>query len=62
MGEHKRLMSVGKMSEWRTPKFVFDALRLTFDLDPCWPASGPCFVPARHHYTEADDGLRDSCG
>jgi hypothetical protein len=58
MGEHKRLMSVGKMSEWRTPKFIFDALDLAFNLDPCWPMSGPCFVPARQHYTEADDGLR----
>jgi hypothetical protein len=58
MGEHKRLMSVGKMSEWRTPKFIFDALGRIFDLDPCWPMSGPCLVPARQHYTEADDGLR----
>jgi hypothetical protein len=47
----------GKNDEWRTPKSIFDALGLTFDLDPCWPLNGPCFVPARHHYTIRDNGL-----
>jgi DNA N-6-adenine-methyltransferase (Dam) len=58
MAEHKRLMSTGKTSEWRTPKAIFDALGLVFDLDPCWPLDGPCFVPAQRHYTIQDDGLR----
>jgi len=58
MAEHKRLMSIGKMSEWRTPKAIFDALGLAFDLDPCSPLDGPCFVPARHRYTIHVDGLR----
>ena len=43
--------------EWYTPPAVFDALGLTFDLDPCSPGEGKSFVPARRHYTEADDGL-----
>ena len=58
MGEHKR--SVGESSEWYTPKSVFDALDQVFDLDPCSPGSGLCHVPARHHFTAADDGLTKS--
>lgn len=50
--------SVGASSDWRTPKFVFDALKLEFDLDPCWPDAGPCFVPAKKFYRKLDDGLR----
>ena len=47
----------GKNDEWRTPKSIFDALELVFDLDPCWPLDGPCFVPARGRYNVHDDGL-----
>src|SRR5215468_2844502 len=50
-------LTLGKSDEWRTPKSVFDALKLAFDLDPCWPTSGPCFVPAQRHYTIRDNGL-----
>jgi hypothetical protein len=50
-------LTLGKSDEWRTPKSVFDALKLAFDLDPCWPISGPCFVPAQRHYTIHDNGL-----
>jgi len=54
MAEHE--MSVGASSEWYTPPEIFDALGLTFDLDPCSP--GPDhWVPARKVYTQADDGL-----
>lgn len=56
MAEHER--SVGQSSEWRTPPAYFDRIGLEFDLDPCWPLTGPCFVPARTRYTVADDGLR----
>jgi hypothetical protein len=41
--------------EWYTPPEIFGALGLTFDLDPC--SSGDDYVPARHRYTKADDGL-----
>jgi len=61
MGEHK--LSVGKTSEWRTPKAIFDALGLTFDLDPCAPLDGPYFVPARRIFTKVDDDLMQPwCG
>jgi hypothetical protein len=53
-----------KTSEWRTPKYIFDALqdqtgtRLEFDLDPCAPDQGVSHVPAQRIYTRLDDGLR----
>lgn len=40
-----------------TPKWVFDGLGLTFDLDPCSPVGGGDFVPARRKLTADDDGL-----
>ena len=43
--------------EWYTPPYIFDALGLTFDLDPCSPGAGKTFVPALHYYTAEDDGL-----
>lgn len=49
-------LGVGESDEWYTPREIFDALGLTFDLDPCSP--GPRhWVPARRIYTKADDGL-----
>jgi DNA N-6-adenine-methyltransferase (Dam) len=54
MAEHEPC--VGETSEWYTPPHIFDALGLTFDLDPCSPGPGH-WVPARQIYTEADDGL-----
>jgi hypothetical protein len=56
MSEHE--FSVGASSEWYTPKYVFDALGLTFDLDPASPGAGLGFVPARRIYTKVQDGLR----
>jgi DNA N-6-adenine-methyltransferase (Dam) len=54
MAEHEP--SIGMSSEWFTPKEIFTALKLEFDLDPCSP--GPDhWVPARKIYTEAEDGL-----
>jgi hypothetical protein len=51
------LLSIGATSEWFTPKSIFEALGLTFDLDPCSPGPGH-WVPAKRIYTKADDGLR----
>lgn len=48
----------GGPTEWYTPPLVFEALAMAFDLDPCSP--GPLvvpWIPARTHYTKADDGL-----
>lgn len=43
--------------EWYTPAWVFKAIGVTFDLDPCSPGSPPSTVPARRHLTKADNGL-----
>jgi hypothetical protein len=52
--------AVGLSSEWRTPPFIFAALALQFDLDPCAPTSGFYCVPAKKKYTVHEDGLRAS--
>lgn len=54
MAEHES--SVGNSDEWYTPPEIFDALGLTFDLDPCSPGAGH-WVPAHRVYTKDDDGL-----
>lgn len=36
--------------EWFTPPHVFEALDLTFDLDPAAPEGGVPWIPARDHY------------
>jgi len=54
MAEHEPC--TGATSEWYTPPEIFDALGLTFDLDPCSPGPGH-WVPARKIYTKSDDGL-----
>ena len=35
----------GKSDEWYTPKYIFDALRVTFDLDVASPKTGARHVP-----------------
>jgi phage N-6-adenine-methyltransferase len=50
-----------KSVEWRTPKYIFDALRLQFDLDVAHPGvgtgAGVCHVPTKRFFTKADNGL-----
>jgi hypothetical protein len=49
---------VNKTVEWYTPKYIFNALDITFDLDPCSPGKDIVpWVPAIKHYTPAEDGL-----
>lgn len=44
--------------EWYTPKYIFDALGIQFDLDPCSPGAAVVpWVPARRHITPAENGL-----
>ena len=43
--------------DYYTPKWIFDALGLTFDLDVASPPGGPPFTPCKAFYTQADDGL-----
>lgn len=43
--------------QYWTPRWIFDALELEFDLDPACPEGGPAHVPAANWYTADDDGL-----
>jgi hypothetical protein len=43
--------------EWYTPSWMFRALSIEFDLDPCSPGNPPSTVPAKRHLTKADNGL-----
>jgi hypothetical protein len=47
---------VGESNEWYTPLFIFEALGVTFDLDPCAPNKDH-WTPAAKFYTKEDDGL-----
>lgn len=47
-----------KSVEWYTPRWVFDALDLTFDIDPASPCDTDTAVPAATKYTVLDDGLK----
>jgi hypothetical protein len=48
--------SVGASDDWYTPPQIFDALGVTFALDPCSPGAGH-WVPALSYYTKEVDGL-----
>jgi hypothetical protein len=44
--------------EWYTPREIFNAIGLQFDLDPCSPGANIVpWVPADIHYTIKEDGL-----
>lgn len=47
---------VGESDEWYTPPFIFEALGLWFDLDPCSPGNDH-WVPASKVYTKEQNGL-----
>lgn len=61
MGDQLTLFTTSQTAttsdDWYTPKWIFDALGVTFDLDVACPPGGPPFVPCRRYYTQADDGL-----
>src|SRR5579859_2487232 len=44
--------------EWYTPPWMFSALGVEFDLDPCSPGAPPSNVPAKQHLTKLDNGLQ----
>lgn len=46
-----------KTVDWYTPKSIFDAMGLQFDLDPAAPVGGVPWIPAAKHYSIFDDGL-----
>jgi len=43
--------------DYWTPKWIFDALKLTFDLDVACPPEGPMHTPCNAYYTQAENGL-----
>lgn len=43
--------------EWYTPSWLFEALDVEFDMDPCSPGVPPSCVPAARHLTKDDNGL-----
>lgn len=43
--------------DYYTPAWVFERLGLKFDVDVAAPPGGVEWIPARHHFTKADDGL-----
>lgn len=47
-----------KSVEWYTPKWIFDALAIEFDLDPASPHDMQSEVPAKKKFTIFDDGLK----
>ena len=55
--------AVGNSVEWYTPKSVFDALDVWFDLDVCSPGVDKTWVPAWNALTPMEDGLTSPwCG
>ena len=40
-----------------TPSFIFEALKLEFDIDVAAPVGGVPWIPAKRYYTLLDDGL-----
>ena len=45
-------------TDWLTPKWIFDALNLKFDLDPAAPIGGVSWIPAKRHYSAVENGLK----
>jgi hypothetical protein len=43
--------------DYYTPRWVFDALSIEFDLDVCAPPGGIAWIPTKRYFTKADDGL-----
>lgn len=46
-----------KTKEWYTPEWIFKALNLTFDLDPCAPKGGLPWIPAKRFVSLPNNGL-----
>ena len=47
----------GASDEWYTPRYIFDALGVEFDLDVAAPRLGPRYVPAPEWLCDTTDGL-----
>lgn len=49
-------------NDYYTPKWIFDALGLEFDIDVCAPVQGIPWIPAKRWFSQADDGLAQDWG
>ena len=49
--------AAGESDDWYTPKYIFDALGVRFDLDVAAPIGGPRHVPAKAWLSPVEDGL-----
>lgn len=48
----------GGAEEWYTPREIFTALGMEFDMDVCSPGKGVVsWIPARKHLTKSENGL-----
>lgn len=48
----------GESDEWYTPRYIFDALGITFDQDVASPVGGPRHVPCKSWIDPTHDGLK----
>ena len=48
-----------KTVEWYTPKYIFEALNVEFDLDPCHPNIKNKTPAKKHYILPINDGLKD---
>ena len=44
-------------NDYYTPKWIFDAIGLEFDIDVAAPLQGIPWIPAKRWFSQADDGL-----
>lgn len=49
-------------NDYYTPKWLFDSMGLTFDVDVAAPAQGIPWIPAKRWFSQADDGLAQEWG
>lgn len=54
---HNQAHQLEARDEHYTPKFIFEALGLTFDIDVAAPTGGVEWIPAIKHFDEAANGL-----
>ena len=43
--------------DYYTPKWIFDKLQITFDIDVAAPTGGCHWIPAKHYYDQQTNGL-----
>ena len=46
--------------DYYTPRWVFEALNTTFDVDVCAPCEGVPWLPSKHHWCILNDGLQQN--